>query len=66
MRRQALPEAEQQRITLQWGTLVQRLDRGGVPTMVREGVRSEQTQFAALQQQGRTVPGVRSEKGIDR
>jgi len=37
-----------------------------VPAMVREGVRSEQTRFAALQQQGRSVPVVRSPKGLDR
>ena len=66
LRRQRLPEVEQQRITQQWGAMVQRLDRDGVPAMVREGVRSEQTRFAALQQQGRAVLGVRSEKGIER
>jgi len=65
-RQQPLPEAEQQRIALQWGAMVQRLDRAGVPAMVREGVRSEQTRFAALHQQGRAVPRVRSEKGVER
>ena len=50
----------------QWGAMVQRLYRDGVPTTVREGVRSEQTRFAALQQQGRSVPVVRSPKEFDR
>jgi len=66
LRRQRLPEVEQQRIKQQWGAMVQRLDRDGVPAMVREGVRSEQTRFAALQQQGRSVPVVRSPKEFDR
>jgi len=66
LRQQPLPEVERQRIMQQWGAMVQRLDRDGVPAMVREGVRSEQTRFAALQQQGRSLPAVRSPKGFDR
>ena len=56
LRRQSLPDSERHRITQQWAALVQRLDREGVPAMVREGVRSEQSRFAALQEQGRAAP----------
>ena len=66
LRRQPLPDAERLRITQQWASLVQRLDRYGVPAMVREGVRSEQTRFAALLEQGRAAPSGRSQEGLDR
>ena len=66
LRRQPLPDAERRRITQQWESLVQRLDRDGLPAMVREGVRSEQTRFAALQDQGRAAPSGRPQKGLDR
>ena len=55
LRRQPLPDSERQRITQQWAARVQRLDREGVPAMVREGVKSEQSRFTALQQQGRAA-----------
>jgi preprotein translocase subunit SecD len=54
LRRQTLQDSERQPITQQWAVLVNRLDREGVPTRVREGVRSEQARFASLQEQGRT------------
>ena len=66
LRRQPLPDVERLRITQQWASLVQRLDRDGVPAVVREGVRSEQTRFAALLEQGRAAPSGRSEEGLDR
>ena len=66
LRRQPLPDAERRRITQQWASLVQRLDRDGVPAMVREGVRSEQTRFAALLEQGRAAPSGWSQEGLDR
>ncbi len=66
LRRQPLPDAERRRITQQWESLVQRLDRDGVPAMVREGVRSEQTRFAALQEQSRAAPSGRPQEGLDR
>ena len=66
LRRQPLPDAERRRITQQWESLVQRLDRDGVPAMVREGVRSEQTRFAATQEKGRVAPYVRSQGGLNR
>ena len=37
IRRQPLPDSEHQRITQQWAALDQRLDRAGVPAMVRKG-----------------------------
>lgn len=66
LRRQPLPDGERQRIAAQWATLVQRLDRDGVPAMVRQGVRSEQARFAALQEQGRAAPSGRPQEGLDR
>ncbi len=66
LRRQPLPESERQRIALQWAALVQRLDREGVPAVVRQGVRSEQARFAAVQEQGRAARSARSRKGPDR
>ena len=66
LRRQPLPEVERQRLAQQWGQLVQRLDREGVPAMVRAGVRSEQTRFTALQEQGRAAPSGRPQEGLDR
>ena len=66
LRRQPLPDSERDRITQQWAALVQRLDRAGVPTMVREGVRYEQARFAVLQEQGRAAPLGRQQEGLDR
>ena len=66
LRRQPLPDGERQRIAAQWATLVQLLDRDGVPAMVRQGVRSEQTRFVALQEQGRATPSRRPQEGLDR
>ena len=66
LRRQPLPEAERRRIAKQWATLVQRLDRDGVPAIVRQGVRSEQTRFLALQEPGRAALSTRSREGPDR
>ncbi len=66
LRRQPLPEFERQRIAQQWVQLVQRLDREGVPAMVREGVRSEQSRFTTLQARGRAEPSSRAQEGLDR
>ena len=66
LRRQPLPDSERQRITHRWAALVQRLDREVVPAMVREGVRSEQSRFSALQQQGRAARSGRPQEGLDR
>ena len=66
LRRQPLPDAERLRITQQWASLVQRLDRDGVPAMVREGVKYEHARFVALQEQGRAAPSGRSQGGPDR
>lgn len=66
-RRQPLPEGEQQRIASQWASLVQRLDRGGVPDLVRQGVKTEHMRFVALQEKGRAAaPSMRSQDGFDR
>ena len=53
LRRIPLPDIERKRIAAQWSSMVQRLDRDGMPTMVRQGVRFEQTRFAALHEKGR-------------
>lgn len=45
LRRPPLPDAERQRIDLQWAALVQRLER--------DGVRTEQALFVALREQGK-------------
>jgi hypothetical protein len=66
IRRQPLPDAERQRIALQWAALVQRLDRDGVSDRVRQGVRFEQARFAALQQQGRGARPGPTREGLDR
>ena len=66
LRRQPLADGERQRIAAQWAALVQRLDRDGVPAMVREGVKSEHARFASLQQLGRVAPPGRSQKGPER
>lgn len=66
LRQQPLAVAERQHLAQQWVKLVQRLDREGVPAMVREGVRSEQSRFTALQEQGRAAPSGRPQKGLDR
>ena len=66
LRRQPLSDSERQRITQQWAALVQRLDREGVPAMVREGVKSEQSRFAALKEQGRAASSGRPQEGLDR
>lgn len=55
-RRQPLPEAEQQRIGRRWIELTQQLDRDGVPSRVREGVRAEQARFAAARSQDQDPP----------
>jgi hypothetical protein len=66
LRRQPLPEGERQRIAGQWAALVKRLDRDGVPAMVRQGVKSEHARFAAMLEKGRVAPPGRSEEGLDR
>lgn len=66
LRRQPLPEGERQRIAHQWAVLVQRLDRAGVPDLVRQGVRTEHTRFIALHQKGRAALSTRSQEGPDR
>ena len=66
LRRQPLAQVERERIAQQWVQLVQRLDREGVPAMVREGVRSEQSRFTALQEQDRAAPSGRPQEGLDR
>lgn len=66
LRRQPLPEGEFQRIAAQWATLIQRLDRDGVPVMVRQSVKSEHARFAALPAHGRVAPVGRSQGGLDR
>jgi predicted ABC-type ATPase len=66
VRRQPLPDAERQRIALQWAALVQRLDRDGVPDRVRQGLRFEQARFTALQQQGRGASSGPTREGLDR
>jgi len=66
LRRQPLPDSERDRITQQWAALVQRLDRAGVPTVVREGVRYEQARFTSLQERGRAAPLGRQQEGLDR
>lgn len=66
LRQRPLPDGERQRIAAQWATLAQRLDQEGVPALVRQGVRSEQTRFAALQQQGRAAARERPQEGLDR
>ncbi len=66
LRRQPLPDGERQRIAGQWAALVQRLDRDGVPAMVRQGVKSEHARFTAVPEKGRVAPSGRSEDGLDR
>jgi len=66
LRRQLLPVAERQRIVQQWVQLVQRLDREGVPAMVREGVGSEQSRFLGLPEQGRATQSGRPQDGLNR
>ena len=65
-RRQPLPEGERQRIAHQWATLAQRLDRDGVPDLVRQGVKTEHLRFIALHEKGRAAPSARSQEGLDR
>jgi predicted ABC-type ATPase len=66
LRRQPLPEVERQRITSQWASLVQRLDRDGVPDMVRQGLKSAHARFVSLPEQGRAARSGRSPDGLDR
>lgn len=66
LRRQPMSEVERQGVSQQWSQLSQRLDRDGVPTMVRGGVRAEQARFAALLVQGRAAPSRRPQEGLDR
>ena len=66
LRRQPLPDGERRRIAAQWAALVQRLDRDGVPTMVRQSVKSEHARFAASFEKGRAAPSVRSQDGLSR
>ena len=66
LRKQPLPEGELQRIAHQWAALVQRLDRDGVPELVRHGVKTEHMRFIALQEKGRAAPSTRSQEGPDR
>jgi predicted ABC-type ATPase len=65
LRQQPLPEAEHLWIAQQWERLVQRLDRDGVPTLVRQGVKSEQARFSA-QERGRAPPAGRSQNRQER
>ena len=65
-RRQPLPQGERQRIARQWAALVQRLDRDGVPDLVRQGVKTEQMRFIASQEKGRAATSRRSHEGLDR
>ena len=66
LRRQPLLEGESQRISHQWAALTQRLDRDGVPDLVRQGVKTEQAWFIALQEKGRASLPTRSQDGLDR
>ena len=66
LRRQPLPKGERQRIAHQWETLAQRLDRDGVPDLVRQGVKTEHMRFIALHEKGRAAPSARSQEGLDR
>jgi predicted ABC-type ATPase len=66
LRQQPLRDGERQRIAAQWATLVQRLDRDGVPAMVRQGVKSEHARFAVMPEKGGVAPSGRSEDGPDR
>lgn len=65
-RRQPLPQGERQRIARQWAALVQRLDRDGVPDLVRQGVKTQQMRFIASQEKGRAATSKRSHEGLDR
>ena len=66
-RRLPLPDSERKRIAAQWSSLVQRLDRDGMPTTVRQGVRFEQTRFAALHEKGRVeAPPAPSKNVLER
>jgi predicted ABC-type ATPase len=66
LRRQPLPDGERQRIAMQWAALVQRLDRDGVPAIVRQRVRAEHARSATLHERGRAAPPRRSQRGLDR
>lgn len=66
LRRQPLPDGERQRIAAQWASLGQRLDRDGVPDLVRHGVKTEHTRFIALQEKVRAAPPRRTREGLDR
>jgi hypothetical protein len=66
LRRQPLQDGERRRIALQWAVLVQRLDRDGVPDMVREGVKFEQARCAAALERGKAAPPGPSQHGRDR
>ena len=66
LRRQPLPDGERQRIALQWAALVQRLDRDGVPEIIRQGVKAEHARFVAILEQGRAAASGRSQEGLDR
>jgi hypothetical protein len=66
LRRLPMADGERQRIALRWAALVQRLDRDGVPGMVRAGVRSEQARFAAMLERGKAAPPRPSQHGRDR
>jgi Zeta toxin len=66
LRRQPLPDGERQRIALQWAALVERLDRDGVPSLVRQGVKSEHARFTALPEHARAPPSRRSQERPDR
>ncbi len=66
LRRQPLQDGERQRIAAQWASLVQRLDRDGVPDLVRQGVKTEHLRFVALQEKVRAAPPMRTREGLDR
>lgn len=65
LQRQPLPQGERQRIEGQWAALVQRLDRDGVPDLVRQSVKTEQIRFIASQEKGRVATSRRSPEGLD-
>ena len=67
LRRMPLPDSGRKRIAAQWSSMVQRLDRDGMPTMVWQGVRFEQTRFAALHEKGRVEASpAPSKNGLER
>jgi hypothetical protein len=66
LRRLPMTDGERQRIAMHWAALVQRLNRDGVPDMVREGVKFEQARFATLVERRKAAPPVPLQHGRDR